>query len=138
MNFANSVGSPIRTDFFCAQASQIRSLYAVRKSTRFRQFRSGQRKKLNETVARSGRGLALPAYWCDDSRFQREDLTDAEVEADETPPQTEAQAEPQGRLTGNARPRSLKEKHPPPKKRGGCAYYTANQREGAFPPLVRL
>ena len=24
-------------------------------------------------------GLALPAYWCDDSRFQREDLTDAEV-----------------------------------------------------------
>jgi hypothetical protein len=44
--------------------------------------------------------FALPADWCDDSGFQREDLTDAEVEADETPPQTEAQAEPQGRLSG--------------------------------------
>jgi hypothetical protein len=53
--------------------------------------------------------------------------------------QTEAQAQtgPQGRLMHDPGVGSLK-KHPLPKKRGGRAYYTANQREGAFPPLVRL
>jgi hypothetical protein len=44
-------------------------------------------------------GLALPAYWCDDSRFQREDLTYAQseadqVEADEAPAEACAETKP--------------------------------------------